>query len=269
MGFLGSFNPVKIVSNIVKNPVSTVTKAVVSGGTSLVSPQISKALTPVTSTLYNPQLIAPALGVATGGPMGFNIGGFLGGISQAFGTSQLGAIQGLGQIAGAIAPAFTQQPYAMTVGNQQTQPQVVAPSAGQVITKEVFDAANKLLGRLGIAPKSVGAWFRAVDRTLRSIAALARRTPAGTIVSLLIGLGLTAVETNLLVTWWATKKLKKRRRMNSANAKALRRAARRIRSFHRLCQLTDVVKSRAPRRGRVRGRTIVLCPTCRRNPCTC
>lgn len=269
MGFLGSFNPVKIVSNVIRNPVSAIPKAVVSGGASLVSPQISKALDPLTATLYNPQLLPVAASVAGGVPMGFNIGGFLGGVGNILSGSQVPVFQNLGQIAGSIAPSFLGERPPSGAVPQPGMPVPIQPSGGQTITKEVFDAAQKLLARLGIAPRSMGAWFRAVDRVMRSIAALARKTPAGTIVSLLIGLGLTALETNLLVTWWATKRLKKRRRMNAANAKALRRAARRIRSFHRLCQLTDVVKTRAPRRGRIRGRTIVLCPTCRANPCRC
>mgnify|MGYP001375972260 CR=1 FL=1 len=50
-----------------------------------------------------------------------------------------------------------------------------------------------------------------------------------------------------------------RRRMNPANSTALRRAARRIESFHKLCQRTD--KLRAPRRrSPARGsRTVVKC----------
>jgi len=38
-----------------------------------------------------------------------------------------------------------------------------------------------------------------------------------------------------------------RRRMNPANAKALRRSVRRIESFHRLCKSTDIVKGRRRR----------------------
>lgn len=38
-----------------------------------------------------------------------------------------------------------------------------------------------------------------------------------------------------------------RRRMNPANAKALRRSVRRIESFHRLCKSTDVIKTRRRR----------------------
>lgn len=53
------------------------------------------------------------------------------------------------------------------------------------------------------------------------------------------------------------------RRMNPANSKALRRSVRRIKSFHRMCQSTDVLKSRG-RRAPSRS-----CGTCRKSPCRC
>lgn len=57
------------------------------------------------------------------------------------------------------------------------------------------------------------------------------------------------------------KATRKRRRLNPANAKALRRAARRIKSFHRLCGHTDLIKTRR--------RTFASCGTCKRSPCRC
>jgi len=55
----------------------------------------------------------------------------------------------------------------------------------------------------------------------------------------------------------------KRRRMNPANVKALRRSARRIESFHRLCRRVDVLRPRGRSRARAR------CATCHRDPCRC
>lgn len=60
-------------------------------------------------------------------------------------------------------------------------------------------------------------------------------------------------------------KHRKRRRMNPANSKALRRAARRIESFHRLCSRTDMLRSR----GRRRAPAGASCGTCRKRPCRC
>lgn len=51
------------------------------------------------------------------------------------------------------------------------------------------------------------------------------------------------------------------RRMNPANARALRRSARRIKAFHRLCGHTDLIKTRR--------RSFGSCGTCKRSPCRC
>lgn len=58
---------------------------------------------------------------------------------------------------------------------------------------------------------------------------------------------------------------KKRRRINAGNSKALRRAIRRVRSFHTLCRHADIIGRGSSRRRRTTGR----CPTCRKNPCSC
>lgn len=195
-------------------------------------------------------------------PMAFNVGQFLGGVGQAFGGSSNQYLSGFGQLAG-MASAFVPQPMSnpmaipsgggnvYTVGNTVNLPAKV-PTSG--MTKDIFDAASKLLARLGIPVRSASAFIPAAKRALSGVASLARRTPAGTVISLLTGLGLTAMEANLLVSWQAQRR--RHRRMNPANSKALRRAARRIKSFHRLCQHTDLIKTHhrrpAPSRGRCR-----------------
>lgn len=72
-------------------------------------------------------------------------------------------------------------------------------------------------------------------------------------------LGITVSELATLITAGSHRT---RRRMNPANSKALRRAARRIESFHRLCSRTDMLRSR----GR---RSSSRCGSCRRSPCRC
>lgn len=70
---------------------------------------------------------------------------------------------------------------------------------------------------------------------------------------------------NELMVWRATHK---RRRMNVANTKALRRSVRRLKGFDRLSHRVSSQLSRvAHRRGgsRARGR----CLTCRKSPCSC
>lgn len=287
MGFFKSLSkiqpfksPAKAVTAIVKPLVTAALKDPVRATLAVTSGGASEALraAPVVGDIYAAgtnlaaavvtgggsvalQSVTSQLAPQGGQPMAFNVGQFLGGVSQAFGQSSNPYLSGFGQAAN-IAQAFVPQPvsYPMqpspvgggqvyTVGNTVNLPAKV-PTSG--MTKEIFDAASKLLARLGIPVRSVSAFIPSVKRALSGIAALARRTPAGTIVSLLIGLGLTAMEANLLVSWQAQRR--RSRRMNPANSKALRRAARRIKSFHKLCVHTDLIKthhrrSAPPRRG--------------------
>ena len=201
--------------------------------------------------------------------MALNIGGLLGGISGIFsGANQPQAFQTIGNIASLASGFFPSQQPMMSVPMIQptmaaAMPQIVMRGMGmatRALTKEIFDAGNKVLSRLGIGfPATMGGFSSTLKRALSSIATLARRTPSGTMVSILIGLGLTVLEANMLVAWHAQRK--KGRRMNPANSKALRRSVRRIKSFHKLCASTDIIKSRR----RVGGR----CGTCRKSPCKC
>lgn len=201
--------------------------------------------------------------------MGFNIGQFLTGASAILGggsnpyASQLG---GAAQLASAFFPQPTARPAVMQSPSYQMPATMVSNSPiairAQAMTAEIFNAGLSLLSRLGLpAPASQGAFSRNLKSALGSIASLARRTPSGTMVSLLVGLGIAVYEANLLTVWFAQKK--RGRRMNVANAKALRRASRRIKGFHRLCTHTDVLKTRS------RSRSFSKCGTCRKSPCRC
>lgn len=68
-----------------------------------------------------------------------------------------------------------------------------------------------------------------------------------------------------LLQWSATKSAK-RRRMNPANAKALRRSMRRLRSFDRLSARVSRQLHRGSSR---RSSRSVRCYTCRKSPCVC
>jgi hypothetical protein len=59
----------------------------------------------------------------------------------------------------------------------------------------------------------------------------------------------------------------KRRRMNVANTKALRRSVRRLKGFDRLSHRVSAQLSRVG--GRSRRRSSSRCGTCRKNPCAC
>lgn len=286
MGFFKSLSklqpfksPAKAVSTIAKPIVSAVLKdpvratlAVTSGGSS----EVLRAV-PVVGQVYAAgtnlaaavvtgggsvalQKVTSSLASQEGQPMAFNVGQFLGGVGQALGGSSNPYLSSFGQIAslgsafvpqGAASPMAVSNPYGgqvYPVGNTVNLPAKV-PTSG--MTKDIFDAASKLLARLGIPVRSASAFIPTVKRALGGVIALARRTPAGTVISLLTGLGLTVMEANTLVAWQAQRR--KHRRMNPANSKALRRAARRIKSFHRLCQHTDIIKTHHRRSAPVRS----------------
>ena len=288
---------------VATNPTTFAT-TVLTGGLNLVSKDVSSFVSPIVGKLYDPKLIPLAIGAAThvpllsGGysvgpqpflgslvppsrpqplpyqgvqPMGLNLGNILNTIGGVFGSSTLPYAQdiaGLANVAGQFLPAPAANLPSYPVNAPAAQPvSAMMPmirGAGRMLTKEVFDAGAKLLSRLGIPfSASTGSFSSALKRSISSIASLARRTPAGTIVSILLGLGLTAYESNLLVAWHAQRK--RGRRMNPANSKALRRAARRIKSFHKLCIHTDVLK--AGRRGGTYRQS--RCGTCRKSPCRC
>lgn len=192
-------------------------------------------------------------------PMALNIGGILGTVGSVLGSTNatnnpyVSGLSGVLQIAStAFAPTQRAAAPAMTVASRPatSTPTVIGASASvRGLTQDIVNIGNKLLGRLGISVRSISAFSPTLKRAIGSIASFARRTPSGTIVSVLAGMGLTALEANTITAWYSQRK--KSRRMNPCNAKALRRAARRIRSFHKLAIHTDLLKThhhRAPTR---------------------
>jgi hypothetical protein len=186
--------------------------------------------------------------------MAVNIGGILGTVGGILGNTNSSGnqlIQGLSgalQIAGQLVPAKSNV-VTMAAAKAPAAQQMVSVGAGKGIPADVANAGMALLNKLGIRVSSANAFIPTLTRALGSIASFARRTPAGSIVSVLVGMGIALNAANTMVAWYSTKR--KRRRMNPANAHALRRAARRIKSFHKLCQHTDLIKTHrrsAPRR---------------------
>lgn len=267
----------KSISKVFSNPVRAIAAVSTFGATELLRkvPVIGMPLASLNEQVLSvgAQFVAnkfiPSFGAVAPQPtqgadaMAFNLPGFLGNVSNAFGNSGSSYISNIGLATG-IASQFFPQPSSRslpsinpTAGGSMMMVSNNLPAirSGTTLTKEIWDAGSKILGRLGIPVRpSASSFSSALKRTLSSIASLARRTPSGTIVSLLIGLGLTAMEANLLTVWHVQKK--KRRRMNVCNSKALRRAGRRIKGFHKLCQHLDIKKTvhrAAPRYTAVRG----------------
>ena len=188
--------------------------------------------------------------------MALNIGQLLGGIGQAIGGIQGGAVQpytqGLssvlmagGQIASAFAPQPAASPISYPYGSPMAQP--VMAAAGPVmrtvgsgmlagaggaalrdLSKQIAQKASQFLGKT-LSTAGLVAVARKMAKFFTSPEAIATY------------LGVTVGE---LYTVWSYEAAKKRRRINPANGKALRRAASRIKSFHKLCQHTDLLKTR-------------------------
>jgi hypothetical protein len=288
-------HPVSTVKTVAKTALSNpirVTTAVASLGLS----EVARELPVVGSVVKEAQSTASALyqaaanvytvgtyGAATSlgseileptpeADMGLNLGNLVGGLGQIVGNLGTNTgnpyLQGAGTIATAFGGAYSTNAIATPVSqNMNMQPMTVSqnlPSVrGGALTKDIFTAGSMLLGKLGLGFPATTSGFSAVlKRALSSIASLARRTPTGTMVSLLVGLGLGAYEASLLTIWHTQRR--KGRRMNPANSKALRRAARRIRGFHKLCQHTDLLKTR-----RTSFSRSSRCTSCKKSPCRC
>lgn len=189
----------------------------------------------------------------------------LGGINNPY-TQAFGAIANIG--AAAIAPNYVPQPVSQPVygGGYPAIPVgtrapvgpssaghagsvMLAGTGGAALTQVVRGIVGKISGTLGktLSVASATALLRKLAKFFTSPEAIATY------------LGVTVGE---LYQLYAYSSARKRRRMNPANSHALRRAARRIKSFHRLCQHTDLLKSRGRRGAR-------SCGTCRKSPCRC
>lgn len=197
--------------------------------------------------------------------MGINLGGILQSAGQVLGGFDNSYLSRIGQAASFSSNFF--QPTSAPVQVSYAQPQFPSypsPSSQPVAQPVVFAAAASAVARLTapiLAKIAVKLGLRARPSLQRAIDIVRK---AGKLLTspeaVAVALGITTAELGSLIV---ASQARKRRRMNPANSKALRRAARRIRSFHRLCTHTDVLKSK----GRGRGRA--SCGTCRKSPCRC
>lgn len=207
--------------------------------------------------------------------MALNLSGILGSVGSILGGANLGQYSAFGQIAGAglniASAALAPQPMAAPVyGIQPYGPPSVPMVAQPVMSKvpQVIGAAGALsIGSAALAaarailPKVAAALGRR-SVTLSKAVDIARKlgkfftSPE----AIALYMGITVAELAQLIT---AQSARKRRRMNPANAHALQRAARRIKSFHRLCTHTDLIRSRR------RGASAARCMTCKKSPCRC
>ena len=206
--------------------------------------------------------------------MGLDLGGIFGGLANVVGGfssgNYLNALQGGLQIAGssfAPSPSFSApMPMYGPIYSPPPAP-VYSPPAQPVMG--TFPAGAAAMTRLAAITAPILAKI-AVKLGLRARPSLTRamdliRKSAKILTSpeaVAAALGISIAELAQLIT---ASNARKRRRMNPANSKALRRAARRIKSFHKLCTHTDVLRGRGRRSASPR----VSCGTCKKSPCRC
>jgi hypothetical protein len=301
MSFLGSFNPFNIVKSlvqtgldIVQNPAkgfSELATTVVTGGASLVSPQIKQFTDPIVSKLYDPALIplaitatthVPITGIITppGVPKPYSVGPqpFLGSISypqaksfqpQPFtntiseapmglnlGNLLSGGISAIGTFLGGGSASqalqgFTSQAFLPT----PTAPTIGAsPFGGQAYpTMASVPAAARAVATVG---RSFFAKYPNLATVIQGYRNMGKNVTRAKLYSLLKRFGPDLLISGGILTAAAVSELMVagpgRRRMNPGNVKALRRSLRRLESFHHLCQRADKL-----RRPRGRTKTIV------------
>jgi hypothetical protein len=223
-------------------------------------PKAKAFIDPVSQRLKQQALQAPAPipqpSNLTGASMGFDLGGLLSSVSNIFGGNQNPVFNAVSQGA-QVAQNFLPTPsYGNTYG---IAPQPVAARAPQVMAP-----ALRSIGTVGRG------FFNKYPNLATAIQALrnqGRNVKRSQLYSMLKRFGPDLLISGGILTAAAVSELMVagpgRRRMNPANAKALRRAAGRIRSFHKLCTHTDLLKTRGRRSSNSR------CGTCKRSPCRC
>ena len=166
------------------------------------------------------------------GDIGRIAGGILGAAAPALGGSQTfgGALAGFGST--------------LLTASAQPVSRAITPSGFPMrVAQEIDVGPGMLPARRGTStPNLVTLWnaLRAMGwrGPLRAVVALIRRHPVAIVMQLLAGF----VTEEVLRRAIFEAHTKRHRRMNPANSKALRRASRRIRSFHRLCTQTDLLR---------------------------
>jgi len=201
--------------------------------------------------------------------MGINVGGILSSVGGLLSTaSGVPVLQSIGQITSAFAPAFSGGPLAQPVANIGPiyQPQQTIPMQGQPVMSTVPAIAA---GAGAVARMTAPILFRIASKIGRRVSltgAISMIRKMGKFLmdpaAIAVALGISVGELATLITAHSARRT---RHMNAANPKALRRAARRIKSFHRMCGTIDLLKSRGRRTVRVGS----SCGTCRKNPCRC
>jgi len=225
------------------------------------SPYI-QALTVAGASLLVPGSAAALLGTAEstyrrsqrGDALALNLGGILSSAGSILGGFDNSYLNALGSTAGFASNFFSPPPQVTSIAGPVYQPQYppslpstpqampvglpLAAAAGAVAAR-VAPLLTKIAVKLGLRAKPT--LTRAIE-IVRKAGKLLQSPEA-----VAVALGLTTAE---LATLIVSSQHRRRRRMNPANSRALRRAARRIKSFHRMCRHVDVIQSKFKKKSR-------------------
>lgn len=211
-------------------------------GASLLVPGSAAAVLQTAQQTYQRSQRGDALGINLGGILS-SAGNILGGFDNSY-------LQTLGNVSSLTSNFFQSAPQPAMVAAPIYQPSYPQPiyqgspqatpvglplavAAGAVAAR-VAPILTKIAVKLGLRAKP------SLNRAIEIVRKAGKLLQSPEAVAVALGIS-TAELANLIVSSQA----RRRRRMNPANSKALRRAARRIKSFHRLCVHTDVLKSRS------------------------
>jgi hypothetical protein len=213
---------------------------------------IKRAIRGVTKGVLGNPVISGSVGAILGVPP--SISTAITGFYRAGRTSGTGSVgpSYLNTSVGAFVPALQS-------GGMMTDSGEMVQTGGLVkITELLASAVFKLAERLGIPLAATTASVSRVGgRVWASITAFAARNPGLNVLTLLLGLGLTAEEAAHFLAWGATKK--RRRRTRGISAAALRTTRRTIRKVVRISHDLRLLShySSAPRRLGARGAQFV------------
>ena len=134
------------------------------------------------------------------------------------------------------------------------------------LTGDVYNALLKIADRLGVVIRNPNAVVRVGRNLVSKLIRFSRATPGLTIISMLLNLGLSAIEANTVVSWFSTAG-RRHKRIRVTNVKALNRSVRRLEGFRRLASRVEkALAHRGMSRARVSKRR---CATCHKSPCKC
>lgn len=154
---------------------------------------------------------------------------------------QGGILGAVGNIGSQIVRASTPSPGTLIASGPTMPSMAMGMASAPVIPQAIATAAAGVQRILIQVATTLGLRTLTLKRAIKIYRKLARTIVDPFVIAQIMGLSVGQLGELLVAD-----AQKPRRRMNPANASALRRASRRIESFHRLCQRTD--KLRAPRR---------------------